>query len=151
MSCEDHGYKHFGFFKVVGTAILGAFAAVVLALVFGYFIQQLWNWLMPKLFHLSVITYWEAFGLALLARLLFGGMGQHHGEHHRRFHEHFAQHHKRHPYWQGHGDGSGEWELKGGWHDWRYYDRWWRAEGKQSFERFIDRLKETKEGDHDQS
>lgn len=31
----------------------------------------LWNWLMPELFGLKVVTFWQALGLNLLAGILF--------------------------------------------------------------------------------
>jgi Ca2+/H+ antiporter, TMEM165/GDT1 family len=42
--------------------------------VFGEVIHLLWNWLMPTLFHLSSITFWQALGLMVLSWLLFGGL-----------------------------------------------------------------------------
>jgi hypothetical protein len=50
--------------------------AVVLALVLGLVVQLLWNWLMPVLFGLGKITVLQGIGLLVLARLLFGRMGQ---------------------------------------------------------------------------
>jgi hypothetical protein len=35
----------------------------------------LWNWLMPALFKLPSVTFWQGFGLLMLGRLLFGGWG----------------------------------------------------------------------------
>lgn len=32
----------------------------------------LWNWLMPEIFGLTEITFWQAMGLLLLAKLIFG-------------------------------------------------------------------------------
>jgi hypothetical protein len=49
-----------------------AFAVVFLAL-FGYVVMSLWNWLMPALFGLHHITYWQAVGILFLAKILFGG------------------------------------------------------------------------------
>jgi hypothetical protein len=40
---------------------------------FGSAIWQLWNWLMPALFGLPVIGFWQAVGLMALCWLLFGG------------------------------------------------------------------------------
>jgi hypothetical protein len=40
---------------------------------FGAAIWQLWNWLMPGLFGLPVIGFWQAVGLMALCWLLFGG------------------------------------------------------------------------------
>jgi hypothetical protein len=39
----------------------------------------LWNALLPGLFKIPVITFWQAAGLLLLSRLLLGGL---HGFHH---------------------------------------------------------------------
>ena len=36
-------------------------------------IQLLWNWLLPSLFKLPLITFWQACGLMLLSKFLFGG------------------------------------------------------------------------------
>jgi hypothetical protein len=36
-------------------------------------IMSLWNWLMPVLFGLQRIGFWQALGLLLLAKILFGG------------------------------------------------------------------------------
>ncbi|MBV8255693.1 MAG: hypothetical protein JO154_24075 [Chitinophaga sp.] len=44
-----------------------AFVAVVIFLT-----MILWNWLIPEIFHGPTITYWQAFGLLLLGKLLFG-------------------------------------------------------------------------------
>ncbi len=43
----------------------------VIALVFGLFVMLLWNWLMPEVFGLRPLTYWQAWGLVLLAHILF--------------------------------------------------------------------------------
>jgi len=38
-------------------------------------IMLLWNWLIPGVIGWSTINYWQAAGLAILCRLLFGGIG----------------------------------------------------------------------------
>lgn len=60
--------------------ILGIVAAAAFALVLGLVVMLLWNWLMPQLFGLSVIGYWQAWGLVLLSHILFKG-GLHHAGH----------------------------------------------------------------------
>lgn len=40
---------------------------------FVFVVMWLWNHLMPGIFGLREISYWEAFGLFLLSKLLFGG------------------------------------------------------------------------------
>ncbi len=48
------------------------FAALFLA-VFSYFVMSLWNWLMPPLFGLHAIRFWQAVGILVLSKILFGG------------------------------------------------------------------------------
>jgi hypothetical protein len=55
--------------------VVGILAAVV----FGFAVMFLWNWLMPVLFGLKLITYWQAVGLIVLSKLLFGGIHSHGG------------------------------------------------------------------------
>jgi hypothetical protein len=45
----------------------------VLAVLLGFVVEHLWNWLMPGIFGLRRITYWQAVGLLLLSKLLLGG------------------------------------------------------------------------------
>src|SRR4030095_6563849 len=51
--------------------------AIIITIVFAGFgsaVLHLWNWLMPSLFGLRVITYWEAVGVMGLSWILFGGL-----------------------------------------------------------------------------
>ena len=47
--------------------------AVVAAAVFGFVVMSLWNWLAPPVFGLNTITFWQALGLLVLSKILFGG------------------------------------------------------------------------------
>lgn len=49
--------------------------AILLLIVVGVVIMLLWNWLVPQLFNGSEISFWQALGLFLLARILFGSWG----------------------------------------------------------------------------
>jgi hypothetical protein len=40
---------------------------------FTYVVMRLWNWLMPTLFGLHLITFWQALGVLILSKILFGG------------------------------------------------------------------------------
>jgi hypothetical protein len=51
---------------------IAAFVALGIA-AFGFVSMHLWNYLMPAIFGLRVITFWQAVGLLVLGRLLFGG------------------------------------------------------------------------------
>jgi hypothetical protein len=44
---------------------------VLAAILFTLPLQLLWNWLMPHLFNLPELTFWQAFGLNMLAGILF--------------------------------------------------------------------------------
>jgi hypothetical protein len=48
---------------------LGTIAIIVVLL--GYPVMLLWNWLMPELFGLSEVTFWQAIGLNILCTILF--------------------------------------------------------------------------------
>lgn len=54
-------------------------ACVAGAFLLGYVVMCLWNWLMPALFGLAIITYWQAFGILILSKILFGGFRGRHG------------------------------------------------------------------------
>jgi hypothetical protein len=41
-------------------------------------VMLLWNWLVPVIFGLKTIDFWQALGLLVLAKILFGGLGFHH-------------------------------------------------------------------------
>lgn len=62
-------------------AILGVLAFIAIG---GEAVRLLWNWLLPPLFGWSEITFWQALGLLVLSRILFGGFG-HHGSYRSRF------------------------------------------------------------------
>lgn len=44
---------------------------LVLSFVFALPVKWLWNWLMPTLFNLPIITWIQSWGLSLLLSLLF--------------------------------------------------------------------------------
>ena len=54
------------------------FAVAPLALVAfiwlgGEVVMHLWNWLLPEIFGVRTINLWQALGLLVLSRILFGG------------------------------------------------------------------------------
>ena len=55
---------------------------IVVVGVLGYVVMSLWNWLMPPLFGTAVITFWQAVGLLVLSKILFGGFGGRHAPSH---------------------------------------------------------------------
>jgi hypothetical protein len=57
--------------KIIGWVLLGLVTAVVLSLALGCAVMWLWNWLMPALFKLPRIDFWQAVGLLVLSHILF--------------------------------------------------------------------------------
>lgn len=55
-------------------AILGMLVFIVIG---GEIVKLLWNWLLPAIFGLREITFWQAIGVLALSRILFGGFGFH--------------------------------------------------------------------------
>ena len=55
---------------IVPAAIAGLILFTFLG---GIVVKLLWNWLLPPLFGFREITFWQAWGLLALCRILFGG------------------------------------------------------------------------------
>ncbi len=51
---------------IAGIAFLGG-----IFILMGFVVSWLWNWLMPVLFRLPTIGFWQAWGLLLLTTILF--------------------------------------------------------------------------------
>jgi hypothetical protein len=109
--------------RIVGLVLLGVIAAAAFALVFGYFVELLWNWLMPPIFGLRTIGYWQAFGLVVLAKLIFG-----------------AVHGRGAPArsWRKHVPAARAHDW-GGRERWRYWREFWEQEGRQAFDAYLER------------
>jgi hypothetical protein len=113
--------------RIAGFVVLGVVGAAVFALIFGWFVMLLWNWLMPAIFHVAEIGFWQAFGIIILAKLIFGSVGpggRHHG--------HGCKGGPRH----------GPWEKEYSREKWRYYREYWEREGKDAFDKYVERRKD---------
>ncbi len=117
--------------KVIFIGIFGAVAIAALALLFGYIVMLLWNWLIPAIFGLGIITFWQAVGIIILAKLLFGGFGGGSGRPGRRKKnlEKRMKHRLR------------ERCSETGIREWRFYDQYWEKEGKAAYEAYVERIK----------
>jgi hypothetical protein len=129
---ERYHHHHWGMPRIIAATIGGIIVAVVLGFLFGWFVEHLWNWLMPDLFGFKVITYWQGFGLVVLAKLLFGGPAHHPAPHHK----YEPWQHSRN--WACKGDKS-QWAPGGSPKNWKYYEQYWNEEGKAAFEAFLER------------
>jgi hypothetical protein len=63
--------------KIILFAPLAILALLLFIFIGGEIVLHLWNWLLPPLFGWRLITFWQALGLLLLCRILFGGGGWH--------------------------------------------------------------------------
>ncbi len=134
---ENNNKHTYGFIRVLGGIIIGTFVAALFALVIGVLIMALWNWLMPELFGLGVITYWQGFGIALLARLLFGGMG--HKDH---YEKKDYMHPPKHKFVKHmHRDAMKNRRFDD------VYEKWWEDEGAERFEKYMKKEAEKEQED----
>jgi len=116
----DHGCgiesKHGRVYRAVVHVVFGAAVVTLIAVVFGYLVMLLWNGVLPHVTAARPISYWQAVGLLLLARILVGGL-------------------------KGHGESHGHRRQRNG-RSWQEYEQWWMEAGRQSFEDFADTAKE---------
>jgi hypothetical protein len=56
-----------------------ALFAVVASILLGFIVKGLWNILIPPIFGWHTITFWQALGLLILSKILFGGFHRHAG------------------------------------------------------------------------
>jgi len=77
-------------FWIAPLAILGM---AVFVFIGGQIVLHLWNWLLPPLFGWHAIGFWQALGILVLCRILFGGLGfgPHRSGIRRRMEERFGQ------------------------------------------------------------
>jgi hypothetical protein len=57
----------------IGHGVKIALLVVLAVAVVSFVVMSLWNWLMPALFGSQLISFWQALGLLVLSRILFGG------------------------------------------------------------------------------
>ncbi len=110
--------------EIAGWIIFGIIAVAGLAILFGFIIMWLWNWLMPDLFGLATITYWQAVGIFILLKILFGGFGSSGKS------RESSKRSKRSC-----GKGS-----KSDFSKWKHYDNFWKEEGDQSYKDYVERM-----------
>ncbi|MEW7278995.1 hypothetical protein ABW636_10405 [Aquimarina sp. 2201CG1-2-11] len=114
-----HKFRKKSPIEIVGMIIFGGIAIIGLVILFGFVIMWLWNWLMPEIFGLTTLTYWQAVGLFILLKILLGGCGT------------------------GGGSKSSKDECKKGaktdFSKWKYYDKFWKEEGDEQYQQYIER------------
>jgi MFS family permease len=102
MECKDEVGREIaeniahGIARGIAIGIALAIGFVLFILLGGLVVQWLWNWLLPDIFGLRQITFWQALGLLALCRILFGSFGRG-GGHHRDDGKHRREWWKRRP------------------------------------------------------
>lgn len=111
-------------FKVLAMIVFG----IGLFLLANYVLMRLWNWLMPDLFGLGLIDYWQALGILVLAKIIFGfGGGDSRKSSSKKKHKnHFRKKEKC---------GS----LRRDFSEWQLYDEFWDAEGESAFQAYVEK------------
>jgi hypothetical protein len=127
MSCREGWNEMPKPFRIMIYTVLGTVAAVGFGLLFGWIIVWLWNWLMPMIFGLPTITFWQGVGIFILAKILFGGFSSHGDS---------SKSSKKDKAYQEHWDSDG---MKRKFESWKHYDEWWKTEGKAAFESFAEK------------
>ena len=69
--------------NLIWIAPLAILGMILFAFIGGQIVMHLWNWLLPPLFGFREIGFWQAIGLLILCRILFGGFGMNGGGRHR--------------------------------------------------------------------
>ena len=121
---------------IIGWTIGGLMLAVIFAFLFGLIVQLLWNWLMPAIFGLGEISYWKAFGIIILAKILFSGIGHHRNDGHDYFRRKFHDKEKA---------PNADWIHAEDPKNWKYYRQYWKDEGKEAFEEYVRKIEKEKE------
>ncbi len=67
--------KRYRFLRALKIALFAALAAAAVSFV----VMSLWNVLMPAIFAVRAISFWQALGLLVLSKILFGGFRPHRG------------------------------------------------------------------------
>lgn len=113
--------------KIICYVFLGIASVIALGFLFGLLIKLLWNWLMPELFGLKEISYWQGIGIFILARIIFGSVGGNSSSPKSK-NDKKIQADKCND-----NDKADDKD-----HSTRNYDEWWEAEGKKAFDDYME-------------
>jgi len=115
-----------GAFKVIFMII----AAIAFLLLFGYGFMLLWNWLMPDVFGLPSLSYWQGVGILVMAKLLFGSFeGKGHRKRAKKPNKHFKERMSN--------------RCKNDFSKWEFYDEFWKEEGEKAFNEYVEQKQNT--------
>ncbi len=118
-----HKFRKKSPLEIAGMIIFGAIFITGLAILFGFVIMWLWNWLMPEIFGLTTLTFWQAVGLIIFAKLIFGGFGG--GSSSKKSSKRSDKECKK--------------DSKTDFSKWKYYDKFWKEEGDAYYRQYVER------------
>ncbi len=128
---KEHAEQHLkskaeNFFRRAFKVFFMIIAAIVFLLLFGYGFMLLWNWLMPEVFGLPILSYWKAVGILIMAKLLFGNFtGKGHKKYSKKPRKNFRERMRN--------------SCNNNFSKWQFYDEFWKEEGEKAFEDYIGR------------
>lgn len=117
-----HKMRSKNLFAIVGMVLLIIIGITALITLCGFVTMKLWNWLVPELFGLASITFWQAIGLLILFKILFGGIGSSSSKKDKK-HKNYCKDDK----------------PKKDFSKWQLYDKYWKEEGEVAFNAYVDR------------
>lgn len=109
--------------EIAGMIIFGTIFITGLAILLGFVIMWLWNWLMPMIFGLTTLTFWEAVGVFILFKILLGGCSGFGGKDKSSSKKSKCNN-----------------ESKREFSKWKHYDNFWKEEGNIAYEAYVNRL-----------
>ena len=130
-------FVKYGPVRIALMVVGGVVAASAFALFFGWIVMIVWNWVMPDIFGIKQIGYWQGFGLVLLARLLVGNMGPGHHGRGPQGGKHPKKSHREHLRHRLHDHFGTDFCMAGCRDD--AYENFWNEEGKAAFDAYVKR------------
>ncbi|MFT5780334.1 MAG: hypothetical protein ACI837_003296 [Crocinitomicaceae bacterium] len=119
---------------IAGLIVLAVIGIAGLAILFGFIIMWLWNGLMPELFGLTTISYWQGIGLFILAKILLGGFGGKNSSSSKNSNSSCDKNSKK----------------KSDFSKWEHYDKFWKEKGDQAYQEYVDDLSSNELGTNDE-
>ena len=128
-------------FRIAGYVFVGLLFAAAFAIVFAILVKFIWNSMMPAVFDFKEITFWQAFGIIILAKLLFGSFGSRH-------HDRWKKEGLYTPHWR-RSQGVSDADVPPSRHhrDWKVYTQYWQEEGKAAFKDYMDKIEKEQKGE----
>jgi len=117
--------------EIAGLIIFGILAISGLAILFGFVIMWLWNWIMPEVFGLTTLSYWQAVGLFILLKILLGGCGGSSSS-------------------SSNSKSKCKTNSKSEFSKWKYYDKFWKEEGDVIYKEYVERQEHTDKSSTDE-